>query len=91
MIDTSEKDAAIDRKWYELHAKGQTTFSSDEETRIICKDEIMFEVLEKLGSDNLFYDITVAPFSFALKVTKLFDAALIEVMEEAVEDFYNEV
>ena len=90
-MDTSEKDAAIDRKWYELHAKGQTTFSSDEETRIICKDEIMFEALEALGSDNLFYDITVAPFSFALKVVKLFDAALTVAMDEAVEDFYNEV
>tara|TARA_R110002096_G_scaffold208392_1_gene394938 strand:- start:301 stop:588 length:288 start_codon:yes stop_codon:yes gene_type:complete len=89
-IDTSEKDAAIERKWHELEATGQVIFVSDDEIRIICKDEIMFEVLEELGSDHLFYDITVAVFSFALKVTKLFEAALNEAMEEAIEDFYNE-
>ena len=89
-IDTSVKDAAIERKWQELEMAGQTQFESDEETRIICKDEVMFEVLEELGSDNLWYDVTVTPFTFAIKLERLCRAALAEAMEEAIEDFYNE-
>ena len=89
-IDTSEKDAAIDRKWHDLETAGQTIFMSDEEMRIINRDEIMHEVLCNLNSFGLHYDVTVAPFTFALKIAKMFEAVLEQKMEEAIEDFYNE-
>ena len=89
-IDTSEKDAAIARKWASLNATGQAIFSSKEENRVINRDDVMFEVMGNMGAFGLHYDITVAPLAFSLRVKELYDVAINSAMEEAIEDFYNE-
>jgi len=87
-IDTSERDAAIDRKWHELETTGMAIFSSDEENRYISRDEIMHDVICDLSSFGLHYDIAITPMSFAIKVAELFDMALNAAMEEAINDYY---
>ena len=88
-IDTSEKDAAIERKWLELEKSGQAIFQSDDEIRYINRDEIMHEVLCDLNSFGLHYDMTVAPLDFSSKVLNLYDIAINSAMKEAIEDFYK--
>ena len=88
-IDTSEKDAAIERKWLELEKSGQAIFQSDDEIRYINRDEIMHEVLCDLNSFGLHYDMTVAPLDFSSKVLNLYDITINSAMKEAIEDFYK--
>tara|TARA_R110000803_G_scaffold171310_1_gene234262 strand:- start:362 stop:643 length:282 start_codon:yes stop_codon:yes gene_type:complete len=88
-IDTSEKDAAIERKWLELEKSGQAIFQSDDENRYINRDEIMADVIADLGSFGLHYDMTVAPLGFSSRVLKLYDIAINSAMKEAIEDFYK--
>ena len=90
-IDTSEKDAAIARKWLELEIVGQAIFSSDDENRYINRDEVMADVIADMGSLGLHYDITVTPLNFSMRVKELYDVAINEAMNEAFEDFYNEL
>ena len=88
-IDTSEKDAAIERKWLELERSGQAIFQSDDEIRYINRDEVMADVIADLGSFGLHYDMTVAPLDFSSRVLKLYDIAINSAMKEAIEDFYK--
>ena len=94
-IDTSELDAIRDElialRWDELQTTGQTVFESGEENRIISRDEVMHDVIFDLGPNNIFYDITVTPLTFSTRLQKMFKVAIDDVMNEAIEDFYNEL
>ena len=90
-IDTSEKDEAVARKWVILNATGQAIFSSKEENRVINRDDVMFEVMGNMGAFGLHYDMTVGMLSFTLRVQELYEVAINSAMEEAIEDFYNEL
>ena len=93
--DASELDAVRDSlitlRWAELQGTGQTTFESDEETRTISRDEVMSEVLGEWDMDNLYYDITVIPLTFSMRVQEAFKVKIDALMEEAIEDFYDEL
>ncbi len=85
------QEEASDFHWAELHITGETLFESDVEDRLINKDSVIYEVLESMGDDNLFNDITIAPIAYCRRVEALFDIKLAELMQEALEDFYNEL
>ena len=87
--DETRLEQAAEFHWNQLESYGETSFRSEEEDRIISKDEIMSGVLSSLLSENLWSDVITKPFSFAVKVSELFDAALKAEMNDAIEDFYN--
>ena len=91
-IDTSiidaERDALILNHWHNLNTTGLTIFESNEESRYICRDDVMSEVMGSMRSFGLHFDITVAPFAFATRVRKAYDIAINEIMEEAIKDYY---
>lgn len=92
-IDNSEKEAIrddlISLRWNELQTTGQTIFESDEETRIINRDEIMHEVMGEMGSDNLYFDIVSTPLTYSTRVQKAFKVKIDELMQDAIGDFYE--
>ena len=89
--DESRLEQAGAFHWEQLEAYGETSFRSEEEDRIISKDEVMFHVLATIPSENLWNEVLVKPMSFNIKICKLFDAALAAEMNDALEDFYNEL
>jgi hypothetical protein len=86
--EMSKQDLASNHHWNEIQTTGQTTFTSDEEVRIITRDEVMFDAMEDLGCDNLYYDMVVTPLTFSMRVQEAFKIKLDEIMEEALNDYY---
>jgi len=82
-------ESATEHHWAEMHKHGETTFHSDDEMRVISKDECMREVLDRIKDDGLYNRISELSCGFLMDLVEMAECELKSEMTEALNDYYN--
>ena len=85
----THKELASDYHWEQLADEGATTFSSQEETRVISMDEITSWCINDLPEIGL-HKATQEGLAFIYTLRAAITARRNSVMDEAIKDFYHD-
>ena len=84
----TKMEMAIDHHWDELNSKGETTFKSDMEDRTISMNEITLDCLADFDVEGI-HTLTLQGLPFVDTLRDKIRVMKNDLMEEALEDFYN--